>query len=406
MGKSASRSRGVAKNDARVLDAVVAVLDRHGVDGATARRVADEAGLSTGAVYGRFENTDEMLIEAWLQRFRHVVRAGLERSISMAEGSAEAERLEIPESYDPVAERLGAYVIAMSPRNEVLAEVVLPEVDQWFHDLGLGPQMAMHRRSSRAVAIAAYFGAMLTGGIDDALLPDWVHCLGWWESARKVSPHFADALPSNLLPIADHVSNEDELDVLLSATADVVARAGVSGTTITRIARRAGLPRSALYSHFDSRDELVVAAAARSSWGRSFESRRALMELGPMGIARAAHHYLDPASRWVRRRRVEFFLAGISNRSLALGIMEREQSIVDAVLADEEMQSASARESLRSLLAFIGILATGAFVLPETSRVFHGIDWRYGLAPMIEAAFAEIDQLQRTGSDEVDTVAS
>ena len=405
MGRSGTRRTTVEENDARVLDAVVKVLDRFGVDGLTARRVADAAGFTTGAVYGRFENTDEMMVEVWLRRLRPFVRAGLWRSIDMAEGSPEAERLEIPQEYDAVAERLGAFFIAVSPRNEVLAEVVLPEVDQWFHELGLGPECPMAQRAHRSVAIAAYIGAMLSGAIDDRLAPDWVRCLRWWEASRRLPSRISEAAVPTSLPLhADVV--DDELGALLGATADVIAHAGVSKTTITRIARRAGLPRSALYTYFDSRDELIAAAVTYSAWGTASDSRRTIVSSGPHSLAHAAHMYLDPANRWFRRRRVEFYLAGVSDARIAQAVVERERSLIDSVLGEQRLRSPMAREAMADVLRFVGILATGAFLLPETSRVFAGIDWRFGLSPLMGAALSEIADLERDASSGLDSAAS
>ncbi|MSX21320.1 MAG: TetR family transcriptional regulator, partial [Actinobacteria bacterium] len=65
-----TRRDRVALNDERILDAAVVVLDLFGIDGLSARRVAEQAGLSTGAIYGRFENTDELLVEVWNRRLR------------------------------------------------------------------------------------------------------------------------------------------------------------------------------------------------------------------------------------------------------------------------------------------------------------------------------------------------
>lgn len=405
MGKSGARRVAVEENDARVLDSVVAVLDRYGVDGVTARRVADVAGLSTGAVYGRFENTDEMLVEVWLRRLSSVVRAGLWRSIDMAEGSPEAVRLEVPEEFDPVAERLGAFFIAMSPRNEVLAEVVLPEVDRWFHEMGIGVDAPMQQRANRAVAIAAYFGAMLSGAVDDVLIPDWVRCLSWWEHARRLSSHLTDTpVPASLPISADNT--DDELGRLLAATADVISHAGVKNTTITRIARRAGLPRSALYSHFDSRDDLIVAAVVRSAWGTASESRRSIVAAGPHALAHAAHVYLDPVNKWFRRRRVEFYLAGVSDPEIRAAVVERERLLIESAISGQGTLSQQSKDVLLDLLRFVGVLATGAFLLPETSRVFTGIDWRFGLSPLMSAALADLDASRALGSVRVASAAS
>ena len=247
-------------NDERILDAAVVVLDRFGIDGLSARRVAEQAGLSTGAIYGRFENTDELLVEVWNRRLRSVVLGGLERSIRMSDPAVGDPDPVVPESFDPVAERIGAFVIALAPRSDVLSEVVVPDVDAWLRAMGVGPGNPATSRARRAIAIAAYFGAMLNGSVSEALHPDWLLCLRWWEEARA-----REALPLSgpvawLPPTRIAVeSGNPELDVLLLATGEVMARAGVAGTTVTRIARRAGVPRSAVYAHFDSKDDLVQA---------------------------------------------------------------------------------------------------------------------------------------------------
>jgi len=50
---------------------------------------------------------------------------------------------------------------------------------------------------------------------------------------------------------------------LTQATLDVVAKGGVEGATTTRIAEAAGLSQAALYKHFATRNELLLAALDR-----------------------------------------------------------------------------------------------------------------------------------------------
>lgn len=381
----------VALNDERILDAAVVVLDRFGIDGLSARRVAEQAGLSTGAIYGRFENIDELLVEVWNLRLRNVVLAGLERSIRTSDPAAGDPDPVVPESFDPVAERIGAFFIALAPRSDVLSEVVVPDVDAWLRAMGVGPGSPAISRARRAIAIAAYFGAMLNGSVSDALLPDWVLCLRWWEEARA-----RETLPSSgpvTSPAPARIvveSGTPELDALLLATGEVMARAGVVGTTITRIARRAGVPRSAVYAHFDSKDDLVQACVFQATASASASARRLKSLTSPHGVATVAHRVTDPGSRAWRRRRIEGLLAAISSPALASAVLLAEVETENELIMRIGLIDAGEEYALRQLLRFFDVLASGLSVVPELSTVFEGIDWRIVLTPITERASAEI----------------
>jgi AcrR family transcriptional regulator len=54
---------------ARLVEVAARLLDEHGADGVTARRVTAEAGLSTMAVYTHFGNMDGLLAAVWREGF-------------------------------------------------------------------------------------------------------------------------------------------------------------------------------------------------------------------------------------------------------------------------------------------------------------------------------------------------
>lgn len=60
----------------QLLAATIAVLDRHGLEGATIPRIAARARLTPGAVYRRFPDKDALLREAWLRVLRENARHG------------------------------------------------------------------------------------------------------------------------------------------------------------------------------------------------------------------------------------------------------------------------------------------------------------------------------------------
>ena len=381
----------VAQNDERILNAAVVVLNRFGMDGLTARRVAEQAGLSTGAVYGRFESIDELLIEVWTQRLKDVVLAGLQRSIQMADPQVEDAPSEVPESFDPVAEQLGAFLIALAPRSEVLSEVVVPDVAEWLDSVGVGHGHPPEARARRAIAVGAYFGAMLNGAVSDALHPDWVLCLRWWETARSRAP-LAVSPPLRDLPAARIAveTGDAELDALLLATGEVMSRSGVVGTTITRIARRAGLPRTAVYTHFDSKDDLVMACVFQATASASASSRRLKTLRTRDGVALVATRITDPASRAWRRRRIEGLLAAVSNPALASAVLRAEVESENELILSIGLVDVESEYGLRQLLRFFEVLMTGLSVVPEVSTVFEGIDWRVAVSPLTELALAEV----------------
>lgn len=59
----------------RLLDAAITVVARKGYDGARIRDIVREAGMSTGAVYGRWESKDEMVREAIAERMTAMAEA-------------------------------------------------------------------------------------------------------------------------------------------------------------------------------------------------------------------------------------------------------------------------------------------------------------------------------------------
>ncbi|MEY4656106.1 MAG: hypothetical protein RL073_333, partial [Actinomycetota bacterium] len=58
-------SQRSTRNAAAVLKAITQESIANGLDGIVASSVAKRAGLTTGAIYSRFENSDEMLVALW-----------------------------------------------------------------------------------------------------------------------------------------------------------------------------------------------------------------------------------------------------------------------------------------------------------------------------------------------------
>ena len=139
----------------RLLRAAAAVFARQGYDGTKIMDVVREAGLSTGAVYGRFKSKNDLLREAIVTRSAHAARLGDEGFERVADLiAAGATRTDAPLT-DAEALRLEAYVTA---RRE-------PEVAHALEDA-----YALFRRRTAPLAEQA----RLDGTLDDDIDPDAV----------------------------------------------------------------------------------------------------------------------------------------------------------------------------------------------------------------------------------------
>jgi AcrR family transcriptional regulator len=80
---------------------------------------------------------------------------------------------------------------------------------------------------------------------------------------------------------------------ILDATADVVARRGLSGTTIEEVARRAGTGKAAVYRRWPSKTELVIAAA------RALQAEVAIPDTGSLrgDLLACSRHYTSGDER-------------------------------------------------------------------------------------------------------------
>ena len=66
--KPIRRRSDALRNDELILDAALELLRQKGPDRLSTLDVSRAAGLTTGAVYARYENNEEILVGLWEQR--------------------------------------------------------------------------------------------------------------------------------------------------------------------------------------------------------------------------------------------------------------------------------------------------------------------------------------------------
>jgi AcrR family transcriptional regulator len=220
--------------------------------------IARRASLSTGALYARYENVDELLLEVWtaegLPSLRRIL-ADLEASI-VEETSKSARRRIADALAEPNSDLLLLVnLLISSRRNEAVYEEIAPMILE-----------EVTRFSTRTPAIdflLAQVVGIATGVAGTGLSGlDWYGPIAMASSATRDSrteyliPTDAEKLPESI----HFPKDAEEIDMrLFDAVAYVIARVGAANATISRIARRAKVNPASIYMRYEDKDALFAA---------------------------------------------------------------------------------------------------------------------------------------------------
>jgi AcrR family transcriptional regulator len=292
-------------NDERLRDAALAELIEHGADALGPTRVARRAGLTTGAVYNRFEDTTEMVVDLWSSRCRDDCRAIVDLAmVAMGPQGDQATRRELIDALASPSPSVsaGLELMVMAHRDDALAEVVIPDGTAFVASHGVTRSSDPDRMAHAAFVLSLVIGLLLLGssGVsepdgDPADEPDWDATLGLVAHLLARTPDVSGeplslTLPD--LPTLDEIDDDPTRARLLVAATEVIGRVGLQRATVTRIGRRAGMTHGAIYGLFGSKEELV-AAAAQEITARVIQADRAFNQeqyerMGSYGAAAAA----------------------------------------------------------------------------------------------------------------------
>jgi len=265
IARRAKSSRSLA-NSAKVLNAVRKNATKVGLDELSAGSVAKLCGLSTGSIYSRFEDTDEMAIALWEQVVRQPFKQRLQRGVDYIY-TPNSARLGIDEEATFKADfetpdelsKLGVEFLVVAKRNSAIGEVVIPEVSQWFNEFGLNQANTEINNAAIALGLSASIGTALRAFALGAN-PDWLAIAGGVrDAATAASRAMPLARPPDLpLPGVFEIQTGNPVrDALISAVGQVVATSGYARATISRIVRRSGLSNGSLYNLYENKEELT-----------------------------------------------------------------------------------------------------------------------------------------------------
>lgn len=254
----------------KLLACAVDEINEVGPDRLGFTSIARRAGLSTGALYARYENVDELLLEVWMSEGLPALRrllVDLEESLSRESGVAARLRLSEQLSGTDRGILILVNLLVASRRIEATYEEIAPSVSE-----------EIAKFSARVPAIEFFLGTVLgmAMGISGTGLSglDWQGPIALISSATRkaVDPR---EIPGDVTGVPETIfipDDAEEIDArLFDAVAHVIARVGASHATVSRIARRAKVNPASIYMRYEDKDALF--AACMSHVMRMGESR-------------------------------------------------------------------------------------------------------------------------------------
>jgi AcrR family transcriptional regulator len=409
------RRADAARNDDLLLDAALELLREKGPDRIAALDLARLAKLTTGAVYARYENNEEILVGLWQHRISGPMRSFFEAALpAMTPGlhRAEAQAImakAISNPHGPL--RPGVSLLIASSRIPELHEIIVPEIQGWLHEMGISDDRSDVASLYKLEIISFVLGCLYFAATDMFDFDDW-------ETIKPLA-HYILEHPSiedlAEIPIAAPpsiaVTTDNEIrDALVNGAARVIARGGVERATTQRIARAAALPPSALFSEYRTRQALfgdvaekllhliyrgaraedILPPAEQTSSAieipTDFNDPRLVMHrqfLAQRGTT-TSMALLAPSAKEQRRIRLEFHLAAIT-----------DPVIKDALLKADIMATEHATNLLNSsfgipvalaapTVRMARLLVQGSLLLEEISESLNGRNLTHIYKPLAD----------------------
>ncbi len=311
-----ARSASTIANDWKILSASVDEAYKNGLHHLRFGPVVERTGLTTGALYSRCVDRNDLMASLWVERLcQPTINLLTEASTILVsdQSSDEAQNLARRLSTLSKVEWVGLEAIIIARRIPELDEVLTDDIAKLLDSLGINSPDPLTRLRV-VVAFSTIIGCILNSYVDKNV-DEWVTILTLYATAMhnmtqmKDQPSKSQASPPVLSSTGDR-----RRDALIDATADVIARSGFDGATLARISRKARLTSGAVYTSYSTKDELIadalkeLLACAPSDITSVFHSQL----LGGSTIKAASNVYsraCDLESRMWRLFRLEVYLA-------------------------------------------------------------------------------------------------
>jgi AcrR family transcriptional regulator len=378
-----------------------------GIDAISFRDVGREAGLTHGALYARFEDVEELLVDLWTEVLSHraiaMFEAARNAAVSPSDASVDAllDFVRNAESADVVA----VQVLLLSRRFVVLFE----EVEIFIHDYLESPGENSRAVHSRSLALFSMMAAKIFNNSEFGLNRDRIAFLQpVLVAALKTDPE--DVLPVPLSEPDDRViptPNSDIRSQLSYYTFSAVGRSGYTRATISRISRRSNCSPGAIYKLYPSKEDLVI-AATRSIMRAPWITISAVAEIMNEGVLAQLLYAGASDQNNVRKNFVlEMSMASAHNAKLRAAVaaqLEMIESVAPMIqdISDEE------RLHLQYMLREVVLLVLGVSFLSTVTRAIADMDFNQFAEPfrrsLIDCCFPSWADISRQLKEMSDTM--
>jgi AcrR family transcriptional regulator len=358
-----------------------------GIDAISFREVGRAAGLTHGALYARFEDVEELLVDLWDSELS-------QRAISMIAIASEAtsdpsdENIRRVITYIRDASTAGAaavQVLLASRRFPILHE----EVESFIRDyLETASVEASDATQSRSLIV---FSLMAVVILSNSQFGHDVECLDFLESilceALKVDPD--DVSPVELNEPNDRLIPPPKPDLrsqLTFHTFSAVGRSGYLRATISRISRRANCSPGSIYKIYPSKEDLVIAAiraVMQAPWV-AIANFSGLLEEG--ALAQLLYSAASAQNDVRKSFTLEVALASVHSeklRSSIQGQLRSLQNLVPLISGIDDKE----REQLGCMIRSLVLLTLGVSFLSTVTKATDQVDFNQFAEP-VRRAFA------------------
>ncbi len=377
---SKRRSSRALHNDTSIRDATIQLILSTGIDAISFRDVGREAGLTHGALYARFEDVEELLVDLWTESLKH-------RVVTMFEAARNAAAVPSEESVDLLldvvrdaepADVAAVQVLLMSRRFVVLFE----EVEVFIHDYLESAGECSSAVQSRTLALFSLVTVKIFGNSEFGLNGDRLAFLrGVLLDTLTTDPLEVSHVPltepdDRIIPLP----RNDLRSQLSYYTFHAVGRSGYTRATISRISRRASCSPGAIYKLYPSKEDLVV-AATRSIMRAPWITATSLSEILNEGTLAQLMYAGASEQNAVRKNFVlELSMASAHNEKLR-GALAAQLQLIDSVgplisdITDDE------RAHLQYMVREIVLLVLGVSFLSTITTAVQEMDFNQFAEP-------------------------
>jgi AcrR family transcriptional regulator len=327
-----AKSASALANDNKIRDAAIDISHHIGLQHLRFGHIVEQTGLTTGALYSRFADHNDLLATLWVDRLRDPVLQLMADAIGAFDSQDPREVAKLSARLHKLtkAEWAGIEAVVMAHRVPELDEVVAEDVAEFLASVGLTRDFSgndVHGINVITV-LSLMFGCAFNSFVDKGV-DDWTSIFTTHLMVLDDLKAVDNKNVSTRGPLPVQADTGDELrNTLINATAEVIARSGFDGATLARIARRARMTSGAVYTLYSTKDDLIADALQVLMSAARSDTTSLVQESTVVGDAFTSTMQVyslafEPSRRSFRRFRMEALLSARTDaaiRSLVRGV--------------------------------------------------------------------------------------